>query len=167
MVLFISIEIYEMFMLCMAMHILKQMLFLFQKPTFLVRLEKYKHIVNIETVILHDLEAIFGSHIPELSHRYALHLWRYKWREVYKKYPQLRNITEESIKSMNNTFGRIARYMLYGSAPSITGLWYLWPILLTRLNFNPNVDYKVLFEITYSFPNFDSETVEVWDWISN
>ena len=43
---------------------------------------------------------------------------------------------------------------------------------LTWNNFNPawisrHIHYKVWDEITYSFPNFNGGTVEVWEWISN
>ena len=50
----------------------------------------------------------------------------------------------------------------------------LGPLLLTWINFIPSMDkwfhlffFKVWDEITYPFPNFNSCTVEVWEWISN
>ena len=48
----------------------------------------------------------------------------------------------------------------------------LWPLLLMWFNFNHAwisnyFHYKVWDEITYPFLNFNSYTVEVWEWISN
>ena len=45
-------------------------------------------------------------------------------------------------------------------------------LLLTWLNFNPNMDkyyihYNMWYQITYPLPNFNGVTVEVWEWISN
>ena len=46
------------------------------------------------------------------------------------------------------------------------------PLLLIWIKFDPSIDndyidYKVWAEITYPFPNFNSATFEVWEWISN
>ena len=38
---------------------------------------------------------------------------------------------------------------------------------LIRPWINNHIHYKVWDEITYPFPNFNSATVEVWEWISN
>ena len=55
-------------------------------------------------------------------------------------------------------------------------IWWLvsllWPLLLTRINFNPSIisnhmPNNVWDEITYPLPNFNGATVEVWKWISN
>ena len=44
---------------------------------------------------------------------------------------------------------------------------YPGPLLLTWINCNPIIHYKMWDEITYPFPNFNGCTVEVWEWISN
>ena len=47
----------------------------------------------------------------------------------------------------------------------------LGPLLLKWFNLNPSISnfihHKVWDEITNPFPNFNSATVEVWEWISN
>ena len=49
---------------------------------------------------------------------------------------------------------------------------YLWLLLLTWITLTPawisnDMPSKVRNEITYSFPNLNGCTVEVWEWISN
>ena len=49
---------------------------------------------------------------------------------------------------------------------------YPGSLLLTQINLIPawiskHISSKVCDEITYSFPNFNGATVEVWEWVSN
>ena len=68
-------------------------------------------------------------------------------------------------------------YIFIQSNHSVSGKIYhrkipQGPLLLTWLHLNPSMDRwfihcKVWNKITYTFPNFNSCTVEVWEWISN
>ena len=55
----------------------------------------------------------------------------------------------------------------------MTEFFDLVPRLLTWINFiisawiNNYIHYKMQVEITYPFPNFNSATIEIWEWMSN
>ena len=46
-------------------------------------------------------------------------------------------------------------------------LRYRAPFTLIPAWISNYIHYKMWYEITYPFPNYNSETVEVWEWISN
>ena len=50
---------------------------------------------------------------------------------------------------------------------SYQGLFYLHQLTLILTWISNFMFYKVWDEITYSFLNFNSETVDMWEWISN
>ena len=77
---------------------------------------------------------------------------------------------------INTYFFRIILKCMYMSKLSITwptyryrcsGPFYLHGLTLISALISNYIHYKVWDEITYPFSNFNSATVEVWEWISN
>ena len=53
------------------------------------------------------------------------------------------------------------------SSSDCSGPFYQHDLTLTPAWISNHIHYKMWDEITYPFPNFNSCTVEVWEWISN
>lgn len=87
-----------------------------QVPANLAR--RFPHLVHVETSRLNrpnfeELDQIWGPNTFDWRNNYALHIWYRIWKDMSPYYDG----TEPdpiTIKSMNNTFGQIARTIYYG-----------------------------------------------------
>ena len=89
--------------------------FLFQVPSNLAR--RYPHLVHVEPTKLNrpnyvELRKIWGPERFDWRQNYALHTWIRIWRHN-SRYAGIEP-DPETIKTMNHTFGEIARIIYYG-----------------------------------------------------
>lgn len=82
---------------------------------------RYPHLVHVEKRSMHrpnyrQLEKIYGADIVNWEDNYSVHLWYRVWKKskLYKEEPN-----EINIRTMNSTFGQIARRILYGTTDFI------------------------------------------------
>ena len=83
-------------------------------------MNRYKGLIHAENHTLHwpswsNLAPIWGTKTYDLSQNYAMHTWIRLAKNYLKEYP-----SPETIKTMNSTFGKIARTVFYGSPDLIT-----------------------------------------------
>lgn len=79
--------------------------------------KRYPHLVHVEERSLHrpnyaELDKIYGNDVVNWNDNYSVHLWYRVWQKskLYTVEPN-----EENIKTMNSTFGQIARQIFYGT----------------------------------------------------
>ena len=80
-------------------------------------------IVHIEADHIHfpnhsQMMFLIGPEPYDWSKNYAVHLWHRLWRSS-KHWPRVKVNDPESIKTMNNTYGQIARKVYYGNSDFI------------------------------------------------
>ena len=80
---------------------------------------RYPHMVNMEPTRLNhpnfnELDKIWGPATFDWQDNYAVHLWYRLWKDTSPYYHGIEP-DEESVKKLNNTFGAMARTILYGS----------------------------------------------------
>ena len=83
-------------------------------------MNRYKDLIHAEAKALHwpswsYLPQIWGNQTYDWRKNYAIHTWIRLAKPYFKEYP-----SPETIKTMNSTFGQIARTVYYGSADLIT-----------------------------------------------
>ena len=83
-------------------------------------IERFPELVRVEKNKIHrpnweELDMIWGETPYPWRQNYAIHTWiRAAIRNKFTTYP-----TPESIKTMNSTYGEVARYVYYGSTDII------------------------------------------------
>ena len=83
-------------------------------------MNRYKGLIHVEGHTLHwpswsNLDPIWGDKTYDLSKSYAIHTWIRLAKKYFVEYP-----SPESIKTMNSTFGKLARTVFYGSPDLIS-----------------------------------------------
>lgn len=63
-----------------------------------------------------ETHKLFGDTLYDWSNNHALHLWHTMWPN---RYPDMYTLTPEDIKTLNTTFGQVARYVYYNSSELI------------------------------------------------
>ena len=81
---------------------------------------RYPHLVNMESTRLNhpnfdELDKIWGPATFDWQDNYAVHIWYRLWMD---RSPYFKGVEpdEESVKKLDNTFGQMARTILYGSS---------------------------------------------------
>ena len=80
---------------------------------------RYPHLVNMEPTRLNrpnfnELDKIWGPNTFNWQDNYAVHIWYRLWKDRSPHYKGVEP-DEENVKTLNNTFGQMARTILYGS----------------------------------------------------
>ena len=78
---------------------------------------RYPHLVNMEPTRLNrpnyrELSKIWGSSSFNWQENYAVHIWYRLWM---RRNPHYKEPDEDNVKTLNSTFGQMARTILYGS----------------------------------------------------
>jgi hypothetical protein len=92
-------------------------------PTVLVKRFKNTGIVHTEPSSIHypnhgEMRYLIGPEPFEWSRNYAVHLWHRIWKQT-KHYERVKINNATSIRTMNSTYGQIARKIYYGSPEMI------------------------------------------------
>ena len=102
--------------------------FLFQVPANLAR--RFPHLAHVEKRKLNrpnfeELDKIWGPNRFDWRQNYALHTWYRIWKDMSPYYNGIEP-DPETIKTMNHTFGEIARTIYYGQPELMVGnsIWF-------------------------------------------
>ena len=71
---------------------------------------------------------------------------------------------------MNVSFTSVFFYTYFqytASHEQLAGFFYYHGLTQIQASTSNHIHYKMCGEIAYPFPNFNGETVEVWEWISS
>ena len=88
-------------------------------PSTLVNRFERMGIVHVETNNIHhpmrtELTCLIGPEPFDWSNNFAINLWHHLW-EASEYWPEGKSNSPETIKTIDNTYGAIARKVYYGS----------------------------------------------------